>query len=112
LGHMEAVPRQPTAGPAQIFQVPGFRGELGFISPMSQHQCHTCNRLRLTAAGRLRPCLLGETEINLKNPLRLGASEGLLASVFAEASSQKFGRSTLSPTHFLLHSSAMVSIGG
>ena len=104
--------RQATAGPAQIFRLPGFRGELGFITPMSAHHCHTCNRLRLTAAGALRPCLFGETEIDVKNPLRQGASESLLASVFAEAISQKFGRLSVPPGDFPLHASSMVSIGG
>jgi molybdenum cofactor biosynthesis enzyme MoaA len=59
------------------------------INPISAHHCSTCNRLRLTAAGALRPCLFAETEIDLKNPLRQGASEGLLASVFAEPSAKK-----------------------
>jgi GTP 3',8-cyclase len=112
LGPMEAVRRQVTAGPAHIFRLPGFMGELGFITPISAHHCRTCNRLRLTAAGALRPCLFGETEIDMKNPLRQGASESLLASVFAEAISKKFGRLTVPPGDFPLHASSMVSIGG
>jgi len=51
LGSMEAVRRQATAGPAHIFRIPGFKGELGFITPISANHCRTCNRLRLTAAG-------------------------------------------------------------
>jgi cyclic pyranopterin phosphate synthase len=112
LGPMEAVRRQATHGPAQIFRIPGFRGELGFITPISSHHCQTCNRLRLTAAGALRPCLFGETEIDVKNPLRHGASEGLLASVFAGAISQKIGRLTCPPGDFPRHAASMVSIGG
>ena len=87
-------------------------GELGFITPISAHHCRTCNRLRLTAAGALRPCLFGETEIDMKNPLRQGASESMLASVFAEGISQKFARLTVPLADFPLHSSSMVSIGG
>jgi cyclic pyranopterin phosphate synthase len=112
LGPMQAVPRQATAGPAQIFRIPGFQGELGFITPMSAHHCPTCNRLRLTAAGALRPCLLGNSEIDIKTPLRQGASEAWLASVLTEAISQKFGRSTLPLAQFHLQGSSMVSIGG
>jgi cyclic pyranopterin phosphate synthase len=112
LGPMQAVPRQATAGPAQIFRIPGFQGELGFITPMSAHHCPTCNRLRLTAAGALRPCLLGNSEIDIKTPLRQGASEGRLASVLAEAINQKFGRPTLPLAQFHLQGSSMVSIGG
>jgi len=112
LGSLEPVHRQATAGPAQIFRIPRFQGELGFITPMSAHYCPTCNRLRLTAAGALRPCLFGNSEIDIKAPLRQGASEGWLASVLAEAINQKFCRPTLPPAHFPLLGSSMVSIGG
>jgi cyclic pyranopterin phosphate synthase len=112
LGPMEAVHRQAAAGPARIFRVPGFKGELGFISPISAHHCRTCNRLRLTASGALRPCLFGATEIDVKNPLRQGASEGLLASVLAEAIGRKFSRLPFPPGDFPLLNSSMVSIGG
>lgn len=112
LGPMEAVHRRATAGPAQIFRMPGFQGELGFITPISSHHCLTCNRLRLTAAGALRPCLFGDAEIDVKTPLRQGASEGWLASLFAEAISQKSASFSLPPAPFPLHSSSMVSIGG
>ena len=53
LGELVETPSRATAGPARIFRVPGFQGELGFISPMSDHHCTSCNRLRLTAAGQL-----------------------------------------------------------
>jgi cyclic pyranopterin phosphate synthase len=112
LGPLEAVRHQATNGPAQIFRLPGFRGELGFITPMSSHHCQTCNRLRLTAAGALRPCLFGDNEIDVKNPLRQGASEGLLASVLAGAIRQKIGRPDCPPGDFPLHAASMVSIGG
>jgi cyclic pyranopterin phosphate synthase len=112
LGPMEAVHRQAAAGPARIFRAPGFKGELGFISPISAHHCRTCNRLRLTASGALRPCLFGATEIDVKNPLRQGASEGLLASVLAEAIGRKFSRLPFPPGDFPLLNSSMVSIGG
>jgi cyclic pyranopterin phosphate synthase len=112
LGPMEAVHRRATAGPAQIFRMPGFQGELGFITPISSHHCRTCNRLRLTAAGALRPCLFGDAEIDVKTSLRQGASEGWLASLFAEAISQKSASFSLAPAPFPLHSSSMVSIGG
>jgi cyclic pyranopterin phosphate synthase len=112
LGPMAALDRRATDGPAQIFRLPGFQGELGFITPMSAHHCRTCNRLRLTAAGALRPCLFGGAEIDLKTALRHGASEGRLAALFAEAISQKSAGLSLPRASFPLHSSAMVSIGG
>ncbi|MDY6785645.1 MAG: GTP 3',8-cyclase MoaA [Cyanobacteriota bacterium] len=58
-------------GPADVFQIPGAKGTLGFISQMSECFCDRCNRMRLSADGWLRPCLLNETgQINLKTALR------------------------------------------
>lgn len=63
------------AGPADIFKIPGAEGTLGFISQMSECFCDRCNRMRLSADGWLRPCLLNETgQLNLRNALREGVS--------------------------------------
>lgn len=60
-------------GPADVFQIPGAKGTLGFISQMSECFCDRCNRVRLSADGWLRPCLLNETgQIDLKTSLRQG----------------------------------------
>jgi cyclic pyranopterin phosphate synthase len=62
-------------GPADVFQIPGAKGTLGFISQMSECFCDRCNRMRLSADGWLRPCLLNETgQINLKAALRQGVN--------------------------------------
>jgi cyclic pyranopterin phosphate synthase len=62
-------------GPADVFQIPGAKGTLGFISQMSECFCDRCNRMRLSADGWLRPCLLNETgQIDLKTALRSGIS--------------------------------------
>ncbi|MBD2384310.1 GTP 3',8-cyclase MoaA [Cylindrospermum sp. FACHB-282] len=62
-------------GPADVFQIPGAKGTLGFISQMSECFCDRCNRMRLSADGWLRPCLLNETgQIDLKTSLRAGIS--------------------------------------
>ncbi|MEM9136184.1 MAG: GTP 3',8-cyclase MoaA [Cyanobacteria bacterium P01_F01_bin.42] len=62
-------------GPADVFQIPGAQGTLGFISQMSECFCDRCNRVRLSADGWLRPCLLNETgQIDLKSLLRSGRS--------------------------------------
>jgi GTP 3',8-cyclase len=79
-GPLAPVLPEAAAGPARIFKAPGFRGELGFISPITDHHCRTCNRLRLTPAGGLRPCLLREAEIDLKAPLRSRGSHELVAA--------------------------------
>lgn len=63
------------AGPADIFQIPGAKGTLGFISQMSECFCDRCNRMRLSADGWLRPCLLNETgQLDLKTSLREGVT--------------------------------------
>jgi cyclic pyranopterin phosphate synthase len=60
-------------GPADVFQIPGAKGTLGFISQMSECFCDRCNRIRLSADGWLRPCLLNESgQIDLKTALRSG----------------------------------------
>lgn len=62
-------------GPADVFQIPGAKGTLGFISQMSECFCDRCNRMRLSADGWLRPCLLNETgQIDLKTALRTSIS--------------------------------------
>jgi len=63
------------SGPARYYRLDGASGVVGFISPLSSHFCGECNRLRLTADGKLRPCLFSETEIDLKPALRRGAPD-------------------------------------
>jgi cyclic pyranopterin phosphate synthase len=112
LGPLEAVTSPATAGPARTFRVPGFKGELGFISSVSDHHCPTCNRLRLTAAGRLRPCLFAAPELDLKGPLRQGADDETLARLFEEAIRLKDCVSPASALTSPAPGRAMVSIGG
>jgi len=64
-------------------------GELGFINPVSQPFCGTCNRIRLTADGQIRTCLFSIDEWDLRGPLRAGASDAELADIFIEAVSHK-----------------------
>jgi len=79
------VKKSKSAGPATIFKVKGGRGELGFINPVSSHFCSTCNRLRLTADGKLRACLLKEEEIDLKKALSENCSDAVLERLIREA---------------------------
>ena len=60
------------SGPAREFQIPGAQGRIGFISPLSEQFCEHCNRLRLTADGHLRPCLLNDSEVPVRDALRRG----------------------------------------
>lgn len=73
------------SGPARYLRISGARGSIGLISPVSEHFCGSCNRLRLSATGVLRPCLLSTREIDVRGPLRGGASDDELAAVFQKA---------------------------
>ena len=68
-------------GPAEYYRVCGFAGKIGFISPMSHNFCKDCNRIRLTADGRLRLCLQYEDGIDLKPALRSGAGRDELTEI-------------------------------
>jgi len=76
-------------GPAKYFRLPGATGTIGFISPVSEHFCHACNRLRLTAEGKLRPCLFSDDETDLRGPLRQGATTHDIKLLIREAAACK-----------------------
>jgi cyclic pyranopterin phosphate synthase len=79
LGKLEPCLPSVGNGPAKYFRFAHASGTVGFITPISEHFCFKCNRLRLTADGKLRPCLMSDYEIDLKLPLRSGisSSDGL-----------------------------------
>jgi len=83
---LQPLASQPGSGPARLFQIPGAQGIIGFISPLGEHFCEQCNRLRLTSDGKLRSCLTNTTEISLGQALRNGES---LESFFLQAIAQK-----------------------
>lgn len=112
LGPLTPVEVPATAGPARTFRIAGFQGELGFISSVSDHHCPTCNRLRLTAAGYLRPCLFAAPEIDVKGPLRRGADDRALSRLFREAMAVKEFRAKSGIFGDPFLGRAMVSIGG
>ncbi|HEY50346.1 MAG TPA: GTP 3',8-cyclase MoaA [Dehalococcoidia bacterium] len=76
-------------GPAKYYRLPQAQGTIGFITPVSEHFCFRCNRLRLTADGKLRPCLLSEQEIDLRQPLRQGISDEELKRLIKKAAESK-----------------------
>ena len=89
IGNLVQVPRAPMDGPTVRYKFEGAPGEIGFISPLTNHFCHTCNRLRLTANGALRPCLLSDKKVDLKGPLRDGASDEELSRIFLKTAHRK-----------------------
>ena len=74
---------------SKAFKITGYQGQFGFITSMSEHFCHTCNRIRLTADGNLKVCLFGNAEVSLRDALRSGASEQDLAQLIGKAVSRK-----------------------
>lgn len=71
----------PTNGPARTYRLRDAKGTIGFISQISNDLCERCNRLRLTADGQLRPCLMSDGEVDLRTPLRSGASDEAIAEL-------------------------------
>ena len=72
-------------GEARVYRLAGAQGSLGFISPVSNPYCDDCNRMRLTADGRIRMCLLSDREINFRQTLRNGGDHQDLAALFRRA---------------------------
>jgi cyclic pyranopterin phosphate synthase len=85
---MVRIPAEPSSTSRRYTFADGI-GEIGFINPVSQPFCGTCNRIRLTADGQLRTCLFSIDEWDLRGPLRSGASDADLADILIEAVSHK-----------------------
>jgi cyclic pyranopterin phosphate synthase len=72
-------------GPARYYAFSGAAGTIGVISPLSHEYCGTCNRVRLSADGRLRPCLFGDNQLDLRTLLRAGATQDEIAAQLRRA---------------------------
>lgn len=99
------------AGPARIYRLPGAAGTLGFIGAVSEHFCAQCNRLRLTADGKLRPCLLATDELDLRAALRDGSDDAAIQALLLEAVRRKPGRHHLADEK-PIEDRSMAQIGG
>ncbi len=82
-------------GPSRNYRIDGAAGMIGFISAISDCFCSSCNRLRLTAIGKLRPCLFSEITVDIKTPLRNGASDEELNALYRSAVLSKPASHTL-----------------
>lgn len=111
LGPLTPIPQVPDDGPAMRYRFLEGSGEIGFISPVSNHFCAACNRLRLTSDGRLLACLLANISEDIKTPLRLGCLDHDLAAAFLRIVAKKplSHPATLTPSH---QPEQMISIGG
>ena len=99
-------------GPARLCSLPGARGKIGFIAPMSWHFCGSCNRLRLTADGNIRSCLFSNIEMDIKTILRHGASKMELIEYFKSAAKHKPRRHYLNKNSRSRTGRGMYAIGG
>ncbi len=82
-------PAAAGAGPARYYRIPGARGRIGFITAMSEHFCGGCNRLRLSAAGKLYPCLGDIGAVDLRPALERGDDVAAIADLFRQAVAAK-----------------------
>ncbi len=108
---LEELPREPSAT-ARVYRFKDGRGEIGFINPVSEPFCADCNRIRLTADGKLRTCLFSLHETDLREPLREGASDEELERILRDAVWRKELKHHVGEKGFRQPPRTMSAIGG
>ncbi|MBI5104150.1 MAG: GTP 3',8-cyclase MoaA [Solirubrobacterales bacterium] len=108
---LEAEPREPHST-ARTYRFADGRGRIGFINPVSEPFCGDCNRIRLTADGRLRTCLFSLNETDLRAPLRAGASDAELEKTIRDAVWRKELKHRVNDPGFVQPARTMSAIGG
>jgi cyclic pyranopterin phosphate synthase len=108
---LEPAPREPHAT-ARVYRFADGRGKIGFINPVSEPFCGDCNRVRLTADGRLRTCLFSLNETDLRTPLREGAGDGDLERIIRDAVWRKELKHHVGEPGFIQPARSMSAIGG
>jgi len=108
---LEAVGRE-RHGTARRYRFADGRGEMGFISPVSEPFCGDCNRIRITAEGELRTCLFSMTETDLREPLRAGVSDAELEAIIRDAVWRKELKHHVNDPGFVQPARTMSRIGG
>ncbi len=105
------LPREPHAT-ARVFRFADATGQIGFINPVSEPFCADCNRIRLTADGKLRTCLFSIRETDLRSPLRAGADDAELAEIVRAAVWRKELKHRVNEPGFVAPPRTMSAIGG
>ncbi len=108
---LEPTPREPSAT-ARVYRFADGRGRIGFINPVSEPFCADCNRIRLTADGRLRTCLFSLNETDLRGPLRAGAEARELEQIIRDAVWRKELKHHVGEPGFIQPARTMSAIGG
>ena len=111
-GPLTPIDRFDPAQPATDFGFADGRGGVGFIDPVSQPFCKSCNRIRLTADGKLRNCLFGREEWDLKGACETGASDQVIYDIAASCIKSKYASHGISSSNFKQPERAMYQIGG
>jgi cyclic pyranopterin phosphate synthase len=112
LGELIPISSDNISGPAKMFKIKGAKGKLGFISALSNHFCDTCNRLRLTADGKLRTCLFSDDETDLRRHLRDGSCDSELEQIITNAILSKPRKHKILEPSFKKCYRGMSAIGG
>jgi cyclic pyranopterin phosphate synthase len=108
---LEPEPREPSAT-ARVYRFADGKGRIGFINPVSEPFCGDCNRIRLTAEGKLRTCLFSLNETDLREPLRAGASDAELEEIIRDAVWRKELKHHVGEAGFVRPARSMSAIGG
>jgi cyclic pyranopterin phosphate synthase len=108
---LEAEPREAHAT-ARVYRFADGEGKIGFINPVSEPFCGDCNRIRLTADGRLRTCLFSLNETDLRTPLRDGSSDDEVEAVIRDAVWRKELKHRVNEPGFVQPARSMSAIGG
>jgi cyclic pyranopterin phosphate synthase len=108
---LEELPREPSAT-ARVFRFADGKGEIGFINPVSEPFCSDCNRVRITAEGKLRTCLFSLHETDLREPLRSGATDTELEQIIRGAVWRKELKHHVGERGFRQPARTMSAIGG
>jgi GTP 3',8-cyclase len=108
---IEELPREPSAT-ARVFRFADGKGEIGFINPVSEPFCADCNRVRITAEGKLRTCLFSLHETDLREPMRSGASDAELERIIRDAVWRKELKHHVGEPGFRQPPRTMSAIGG
>jgi cyclic pyranopterin phosphate synthase len=108
---LEPEPREPHST-ARVYRFKDGRGKIGFINPVSEPFCGDCNRVRLTADGRLRTCLFSLNETDLRTPMRTGAGDAELEQIIRDAVWRKELKHHVGEPGFIQPARSMSAIGG
>jgi cyclic pyranopterin phosphate synthase len=108
---LEPEPREPSAT-ARVYRFTDGHGRIGFINPVSEPFCGDCNRIRLTADGKLRTCLFSLNETDLREPLRAGATDAEVEQIIRNAVWRKELKHRVNEPGFVQPARTMSAIGG